>query len=348
MRFFVSLFFLLTTFLGACWGGAWTGLTLFLFSVVVPAADAVTAPFLQTLMNVVYTRNLLQDKFSWPVPFLWALLYPCVLAYCIKAVGSFSAMSFLSLSVSCGLSGSVGIIAAHSLVHSKDRVSKWSGLVLLAAVHYMHFAISHVWGHHNLVATRFDQNTAWKDEGFYSYFGRTVRGSFLAAVAIDLEKQRRLSSSWWLHSAQLNIFWFFLIQMSIVGSISYTSGLRGVLFFYIQAFVAVLMLETVSYIQHYGCMRSESNVASENTKGIDSYTPFEYHHSWDYGHPVSNSFFLNIQLHADHHGNARKPFYFLKPQQSANQLSMCYPLLILIAWFPFLWRFLFPSAVKNK
>ena len=67
----------------------------------------------------------------------------------------------VGLAVSCGVTtGVFGFIAAHEMIHSRNRRDRALGLTLLGTVFYMHFRIAHVHGHHRRAATSEDPATA--------------------------------------------------------------------------------------------------------------------------------------------------------------------------------------------
>ena len=107
-------------------------------------------------------------------------------------------------------------------------------------------------------------------------------------------------------------------------------GASALLFFCVQALTAVVMLETVSYIQHYGLLRREISAGQHE--------PTQAKHCWDCDLVCSNLFFLNIQLHAQHHRQPSKWFNQMDTSTAALQLPFDYPTMIIICFIPPLWR----------
>jgi alkane 1-monooxygenase len=104
----------------------------------------------------------------------------------------------------------------------------------------------------------------------------------------------------------------------------------GVLFFVVQSAVAILLLETINYVEHYGLMRKE--------KSPGKYERVQPHHSWNANHRVSNYWLFNLQRHADHHAWASRPYHLLRTTEEGPQLPYGYPTMLLMAFLPPVWR----------
>ena len=79
------------------------------------------------------------------------------------------------------LSGTVGIVYSHELMHQKNRLERWLGDLLLATVLYSHFRTEHLLVHHPHVATPRDAVTARYNEGFHRFFLRVLHESLGSA-----------------------------------------------------------------------------------------------------------------------------------------------------------------------
>jgi alkane 1-monooxygenase len=99
--------------------------------------------------------------------------------------------------------------------------------------------------------------------------------------------------------------------------------------FVAQAVVAVLMLETINYVEHYGLARRE--VAPGR------YEKVEPRHSWNSGHAVSNWMLLNLARHSDHHAHVARPYNQLRHFDDVPQLPTGYSAMLLLALVPPLW-----------
>jgi alkane 1-monooxygenase len=103
----------------------------------------------------------------------------------------------------------------------------------------------------------------------------------------------------------------------------------------VQSVVAVILLEYVNYIEHYGLKR-------EKGKKVD------VQHSWQ-SDTVSSRFMLfELSRHSDHHLKASKPYYTLESHQEAYILPSGYFGMFYIALIPPLWfRMVNPIITKR-
>jgi alkane 1-monooxygenase len=86
----------------------------------------------------------------------------------------------------------------------------------------------------------------------------------------------------------------------------------------------------VNYLQHYGLRRE---------KGPDGrYERLRPGHSWNAATVASNVALYNLQRHSDHHANAARRYQALRHVEEAPQLPWGYPVMILLAYVPPLWR----------
>ena len=88
----------------------------------------------------------------------------------------FSALEMIVLFFGIGvMSGTIGIVYSHELLHQKTGIERWLGDLLLAVVLYTHFRSEHLLVHHRYVGTPRDAVTARYNEGFHRYFWRILR-----------------------------------------------------------------------------------------------------------------------------------------------------------------------------
>ena len=108
-------------------------------------------------------------------------------------------------------------------------------------------------------------------------------------------------------------------------------GTYGITLFFIQALVAILHLEVVNYIEHYGLVRQKL----DNGK----FEPTRPHHSWNANDHASNLLLINLQKHSDHHARPNKKYQNLQSYDSedAPQLPFGYPLMVLMSLIPQFW-----------
>lgn len=259
--------------------------------------------------------NRLKNKKYWSYPLtLYFVTHFVVLAYGAKSIIDFNSWFYvLSISFIVGLyTGGIGITVGHELCHKKEFKFRLMADLILSSVCYQHFAVEHVRGHHLNVATPSDPASAHKNESCYSFVWRSIVGSFKHALELD---------------ARYVLFGF---GLSVLMALLFAYfGLKVLVYFLLQSLVAVVLLELVNYIEHYGLTRKQlDNGRFEKVLPI---------HSWNSSHLFSNYLLFNLQRHSDHHANATLAFSALQHQVKAPQLPSGYPGMILLALVPVLW-----------
>lgn len=240
--------------------------------------------------------------------------------------------------LSVGVIGSVGITAAHELVHKTDAVSKSFGRLGLANVFYTHFEINHIRGHHVYFGTDRDESTARRGESLYSFLLRTVPGCLRLSWALEARRLRKRGGH--VVSSRNLMLHFLVLQLMYFAVLWIMAGRMSMLFFLGQAAIAVFMLEAVAYIKHYGLLRER---LPDGKYGAVSSV-----HSWDAYYRFSNYLEFQLQRHADHHATPKKPHEELQISTTAPRLPAGYPVMISIAMIPPLWRRIMDPLLPHK
>lgn len=262
--------------------------------------------------------------------YAWAALETALLVWGAAAftriADPLAAAGFL---ISVGVAaGGVGIVVAHELGHRRGLVPRALCWLLLALVGYVHFYIEHNEGHHARVATPADPATARFGESFWRFLPRTVAGSYASAWRIEagrLAAHGRRTAS--LHNRML---WAAAAPLAIALALGTAFGPRAVLFYCGQAAVAVLLLEAVNYLEHYGLAR--------RCRADGRYERVDRQHSWNSNRRLSNWFTFNLQRHSHHHVHVTRHYAELEHSPQAPQLPAGYPGMLLVALLPPLWR----------
>ena len=243
---------------------------------------------------------------------------------------------FLGIGV---VSGGVGIVYAHELMHQKNRVERAMGEWLMISVLYGHFVTEHLRVHHLHVATPNDAATARYNESLYRFYARVLPQSALSAWRVEAERQRRRGQP--VMGFQ-NPFWRYLGGAVLMLLLAYgIAGVEGVGLYLAQAVVAVLFLEQVNYMEHYGLVRKRlADGKFEHTQP---------HHSWNAEHKVSNYLLINLQRHSDHHYKPDRRFPLLQTYREgdAPRLPFGYPLMGFLSLNPLLWRRIMNPRVRR-
>jgi alkane 1-monooxygenase len=230
----------------------------------------------------------------------------------------------LGLALSVGfVAGAQGITVAHELGHSRHRMDRFLGWVLMTSVSYAHFMVEHYRGHHPRAATLDDPASARRGESLWRFLPRTLWGGLRSAWALESVQRSQLK----LSMAASPLVWAFAAQ-AVLWLLAAWAGPVLLLFWLVQAVFAVWLLETVNYIEHYGLLRGHSGGRRE---------AFGAMHAWNADHLVSNSLLINLQRHSDHHMHPWKPYASLQRLAPTPQLPTGYAGCLVIAAIPTLW-----------
>jgi alkane 1-monooxygenase len=251
-----------------------------------------------------------------------------LLGVCALAAPQLTLADGLMLALAVGsVTGAGGITIAHELGHRASRLDRALSRLLLVTVGYGHFYVEHNRGHHVRVATAADPASAPRGMAVYPFLFRSIVGSFRHAWRLEAMRLQRRGrsvlhpSNWVLTGTALSLL--LLIAAGWMLGMAASGFLLG------QAVVAVALLETVNYIEHYGLRRRRL---------IDGrIEPVGPQHSWNADFIVSNWLLFNLQLHSDHHAHVERPFETLRSIPEAPQLPAGYPTLVLAALVPPLW-----------
>ncbi|MEM7545025.1 MAG: alkane 1-monooxygenase [Pseudomonadota bacterium] len=285
-------------------------------------------------------RDLFWHRFvTWAwIPTQMAMIVGAI--YAATLPGHLSDRADIYLMVGLGIAtGGIGITYAHELIHSKNKWERWGGELLLCSVFYGHFTTEHLYNHHRYVATPKDPVTARYAEGFWRFFPRAVWGSAASAWEIDMERLRKrgrsalsLANPWFRHLA---------ITGTFIAIAWWIGGWWGIALYLMQAFVAILQLEAVNYVEHYGLTRKHL--------GGGKYEHTKPRHSWNSSHSLTNLLLINLQRHSDHHYKPDRRFPLLQTysEDDAPQLPYGYPLMVLMAMVPPVWFRVMNHRVKS-
>lgn len=236
----------------------------------------------------------------------------------VTRIGKITAMG-----LSCGI---LGINAAHELGHRHTWYEQWMSKVLLLSTLYMHFFIEHNRGHHKNVSTDEDPASARYGEWIYTFYFRTITGSWLSAWNMESERLKKKGIHTW--SMQNEMLRYQFIQISLIVLIYLMWGMWPLLCFLGASLIGVLLLETVNYIEHYGLQRKKINGKYERTLP---------EHSWNSNHPLGRLLLLELSRHSDHHYMANRKYQILRHFDNSPQMPTGYPGMMLLSLWPPLW-----------
>jgi alkane 1-monooxygenase len=227
--------------------------------------------------------------------------------------------AFIGLALMTGaVAGVFGMLTAHELIHSRRHGERALGTILLTAVAYPHFRLSHLMGHHRRAALPSDPATARRGESAYRFILRSIIGQF--AEAWEHGRRRRVNP------VALGL----AVVLALWSCALAAGGWRALLFLAAVSAVAIAILELFNYVAHYGLAR---RVVADG-----AVEPLGPQHSWNTARRLSNWLLLNGGRHSDHHRAPALGFSRLVDDDAAPQLPSGLGGAILLALVPPLWR----------
>jgi alkane 1-monooxygenase len=251
-----------------------------------------------------------------------------VFACWIWGSGDLSVLESLGLALTVGVVGGIAINTAHELGHKRASSERWLSRVALAQTGYGHFFIEHNRGHHVRVATPEDPASSRLGESFWAFLPRTVSGSLRSAWGIEAARLDRLGKSHLSVHNDIVTAWAMTVVLFVVLAVAF--GPVVLPYLVIQAVVGFSLLEVVNYLEHYGLLRGK--------REDGRYERCLPEHSWNSNNVASNVLLYHLQRHSDHHANPTRRYQALRHVDDAPQLPTGYAGMIVLAWFPPLWR----------
>ncbi len=226
------------------------------------------------------------------------------------------------------VTGSLGIVIAHELGHHLKTSDRVLSRAILASVCYMHFYVEHNRGHHSHVATPEDPASARYGESLYAFLPRTLVGSFIHAWRLEEARLAKSGVAAW--SLRNPMLWCVLLPLSIAAVLGVGFGAAAVWYFFAQALIAIVLLEMVNYVEHYGLERRE--LPGGGRQKMDA------SHSWNANHRLSSYFLFNLTRHSHHHIQVQRHYQALAHEDDSPQLPAGYAGMLMLSLVPPLWR----------
>lgn len=314
--FGISYLLVLFSFLGIYLGGilVWIGLILIFFAI----------PILEFLfprweIKVTPSTNLVSEFWLLGSPFVLTT-FVLFSGYCFSI--SNNAFEKIGIVLSTGvMTGALGITIAHELVHRKDTWQRAFGVWNLMLVNFGHWGIEHVFGHHKSVGTPDDHASALKNQTLYNFWSKNYFGGLLNSFRF--EKKRIGGKAFSVFRNRIFNYYVFSLAISfLLVSLNFSYFL----FWWAQSLIAIVLLLSVDYIEHYGLRR----IKKEN--GL--YEPVKVEHSWDTKAFLTNVVLFKLGFHSHHHMKARLSYQELEGQPQALYMPYGYSVMILLAMIP--------------
>lgn len=299
--------------------GIWY-LTSFIISIIIIPILELLCPLDKYNLSKEETKKY-QNRISFRIP-LWCYVpFQILLIWwsCrLVSLKSLTAVEYLSFALSIGsCSGAVALNIAHELMHSESSIEKILSKILLTTVFYGHFFISHIWVHHKRVATEEDTATAKFGESYYKFFLRSFAGGLKEAWKV--EKKRLKKQKYFQYGIHNQVILLHTISTGISVVLYLVYGTLSTLFFLLQCFGAISLVECTNYIEHYGLQRKKESKTYERVNVF---------HSWNADNMLTNYLSFKLQRHSDHHAFATKKYQTLNrhdisPQMPTGLISFC-------------------------
>ena len=321
--FFAWLYWTLTDF-----GGMWF-IGPFLVFVVFPLLDMAIGMDSTNPPDSVL-KFLEQDRYyRWCTYLFIPIQYAGLVFACwIWASGDLTTVESIGLALTMGVVGGIAINTAHELGHKRASSEKWLSRVALAQTGYGHFFIEHNRGHHVKVATPEDPASSRLGEGFWAFLPRTVVGSLRSAWGIEAARLDRLGTR--RLSLHNDVLTAWAMTVALFAGLTVAFGPVVLPYLLVQAVIGFSLLEVVNYLEHYGLLRQK--------REDGRYERCRPEHSWNSNNVASNVLLYHLQRHSDHHANPTRRYQALRHVDEAPQLPTGYAGMIVLAWFPPLWR----------
>jgi len=319
---------------------AWAGVELtglgvfwfygpFLVFVIFPVLDALIGMDAENPPDSII-KWLEQDRYyRWCTYIFIPVQYAGLVFACYMwADGGLSTVDSIGLALTMGMVSGIAINTAHELGHKRADLEKWLSKVALAQSGYGHFFIEHNRGHHVRVATPEDPASARMGESFWAFLPRTVSGSLGSAWGLERARlERGGQSAWSIHN---DILQAWAMTVGLFAALAIAFGPVVLPYLLLQAVLGFSLLEVVNYLEHYGLLRQR--------KDDERYERCLPQHSWNSNNVASNVLLYHLQRHSDHHANPTRRYQALRHVDEAPQLPTGYAGMIVLAWFPPLWR----------
>ena len=326
LKYFVAFTIPGCAFLALYFQGIWVFVTpvyAFLFLAAIEIILPLNTKNKSALEEEIAKKDPLYDMVLYlNVPVQYAIVIYFLYTVTFQSLQSWEILGMvISTGICCGV---IGINVAHELGHRKSKLERILSKTLLLSSLYMHFIIEHNKGHHKKVSTEDDPSSARLNEPIYTFFFRTIIGSYISAWQIQNKELKDGKHSFLSFRNEMGLF--FLLQLASLITIYFVFSPLTMFLFMGASLIGILLLESVNYIEHYGLQRKLS--ASGNYERVQPW------HSWNSDHVIGRLVLYELTRHSDHHFLASRKYQVLRHLDDAPQLPAGYPAMIILSLFP--------------
>ena len=310
---------------------------LFFLYLLVPLIEQIIPP------NI-YNLNKIEKEFSQKDLFFDFVLYLSVFVHVYIVYDYLLTMSDITLTLTDMIAnvlmmgtilGVNGINIGHELGHKTEHKIKtfFAHVMLLTAIQN-HFIPYHNGGHHRDVATPKDLTSAKEGDIFYFFAIRSQIGGYFKTWKLEHQRLKAKNKNIYLNQMTL----FTLLPILMFFTIYTFFGLKIVLIYFITSILGISVLEAQNYFSHYGLRRK----LQENGR----YERVKPKHSWNSDHIIGRVLLFELTRHSDHHQMGSKPYQLLESKLSSPTLPFGYPMMLLLSYFPFLFKPIMKKHLK--
>lgn len=248
------------------------------------------------------------------VPYFFIPLWLLAVWVSGNALHSASTADVAILSLNVGFLGAFAAVHGHELLHRASAAARWNASIIFSMIGYGHYTRSHLLHHMHTGDPDFG-STAHRAQSVWAYLPSSLVNGFVCAWRVERERHG-------MSLGRNRILRLWLVTAACVAVFMQLWGLRGVVLFAAQSFVAILLIEVVGYIQHYGYARASGAAITGDL-------------TWDGDFWLSNRLLINTPCHVAHHRRPTSAFVDLTPTERV--LPAGYFTLLWISLIPPLW-----------
>ena len=223
--------------------------------------------------------------------------------------------------------GFLGINIGHELGHKSNNVVKQVlAQIMLTTSVQNHFMPYHNGGHHKEVGTPNDLTSAKKGDNYYLFAVKSQIGGYFKTWGLEAKRLKTMGKNPWFNPMVI----YTLLPLLLLAGIYYFFGTYVTLYYFIAAVFGISLLESQNYFAHYGLRRKQ--------RPDGMYERVNAQHSWNSDHIIGRVLFFELTRHSDHHHSGAKLFQVLDSREESPMLPYGYPVMLLMSYFPFIFR----------
>lgn len=263
---------------------------------------------------------LLMFYLNW-LPRLYGVVWSLTVVWTADFVSSSAVpvSGFAGIVTGVGLSSALAICTAHELLHHRSRIDRRMARVMTSLCCYGHMVVEHL-HHHATVGSPEYGATAARGMSAYRFACSDYVRALRTAWRVEQTRLSRGNMRCW-HNKVLQDY---ALSIAFAAGFGALFGGAGLILFAGQAVIAVFSFEVITYVHHYGLVRTDEEDAGS-------------HHAWAHHCWITNCLSFNNTFHSDHHLRAWTPYYELHAMHGAPRLPASYFSMFVLALVPAVW-----------